>query len=281
MPTLRGLPWWGAIVLAVGLTTIGAFVDAKLNGGLGSIFKFFYLVGCVAAALAVRRRALFTAAAQPPLIAFAVAMIALFTTHSETASVGLKNFILEVLLPIADLFPWLALTFVITLGLVLGRWYLTREDNTADVGESEAPARARRARTSDDSSRAPRHSDSATRRARSSSSTDTKAPRTSKGAATTSTGTKSTAAKASASDATSARTVQSRSGQTATTTPGTKAGQAKAGPVKAGQTAGAASRAQSAKAATRASGTAAAAPVRRKAPAAAAAAAEKTADDAD
>lgn len=112
--------------MAAVITAIGAAIDARSTDGLGSIFNFCYLVGCVIAALAVRRRALFTAAAQPPLIAFLVGVITLYGLNADEAS-GLKSLIFKVLIPIANDFPWIAFTFVLTLGLVLARWFLTRD----------------------------------------------------------------------------------------------------------------------------------------------------------
>lgn len=131
LPAVRGLPWWGAVVVATVITGIGAVIDASNTDTLGSVFKFCYLLGCVVAALAVRRRALFTAAAQPPLIAFLVGVITLYGLNSDAASSGFKSLIFKVLLPIANIFPWLALTFLVTLALVLARWFLTRDRATA------------------------------------------------------------------------------------------------------------------------------------------------------
>ncbi|MFW0787227.1 DUF6542 domain-containing protein [Gordonia sp. CPCC 206044] len=125
LPTVRGVPWWGAVLVATVITAIGATIDASNTDALGAVFKFCYLVGCVAAALVVRRRALFTAAAQPPLIAFLVGVITLYGLNADQASSGLKSLIFKVLLPIANDFPWMALTFVVTLLLVAARWFLT------------------------------------------------------------------------------------------------------------------------------------------------------------
>ncbi|HCS59611.1 MAG TPA: hypothetical protein DIW80_22880 [Gordonia polyisoprenivorans] len=127
LPTVRGVPWWGAVLVATALTAIGAIMDAKNHGNLGAVFNFCLLVGCCLAALAVRRRALFTAAAQPPLIAFCVGVLALYSLNAGSAS-GLKSLVLKVLLPIAANFPWMAITFVVTLVLVVLRWLLTRPE---------------------------------------------------------------------------------------------------------------------------------------------------------
>ncbi|ROZ93734.1 hypothetical protein EEB19_16930 [Gordonia sp. OPL2] len=148
LPTVRGLPWWGAVLVATVITGIGAVIDASNTDALGAIFKFCYLVGCVAAALAVRRRALFTAAAQPPLIAFLVGIIALYTLNADQASSGLKSLIFRVLLPIANAFPWMALTFLVTLALVVARWYLTRDRSTGTRRRAAgSPATSKQAST--------------------------------------------------------------------------------------------------------------------------------------
>ncbi|MGW8815515.1 DUF6542 domain-containing protein [Gordonia terrae] len=134
LPAVRGVPWWGAVLLGTGITALGAAIDAGSNDSLGSIYKFCYLVGCVIAALAVRRRALFTAAAQPPLIAFFVSILTLYGINSDQASSGLKSLIFNVLLPIAADFPWMLTTFLTTLALVLARWFLTRGPGKSGKG---------------------------------------------------------------------------------------------------------------------------------------------------
>ncbi|WP_338836310.1 DUF6542 domain-containing protein [Gordonia polyisoprenivorans] len=150
LPTVRGVPWWGAVLIATALTAVGAIMDAKNHGNLGAVFNFCLLVGCCLAALAVRRRALFTAAAQPPLIAFCVGVLALYSLNAGNAS-GLKSLVLKVLLPIAANFPWMAVTFVVTLVLVLLRWVLTRPEGwNAKLrgGKNNKPPAKRRASTS-------------------------------------------------------------------------------------------------------------------------------------
>ncbi|MHC3002349.1 DUF6542 domain-containing protein [Gordonia sp. GN26] len=143
LPAVRGVPWWGAVVLATGITALGAAIDAGSNDSLGGIYKFCYLVGCVLAALAVRRRALFTAAAQPPLIAFFVSIVTLYGLNSEQASSGLKSLIFKVLLPIAADFPWMLTVFLVTLALVLVRWFLTRGDDDKNSGGRGKPTGSR------------------------------------------------------------------------------------------------------------------------------------------
>ena len=136
LPTLRGVPWWGAVLVAVVITAVGAGIDARSTDELGATFKFCFLLGCVAAALLVRRRALFTAAAQPPLVAFGVGIITLYTVNADRASASLKSLILQVLLPIADVFPWLAITFLVTLALVVARWYVTKQQSATESSKT-------------------------------------------------------------------------------------------------------------------------------------------------
>ncbi|GAB2656616.1 hypothetical protein GCM10027169_20320 [Gordonia jinhuaensis] len=128
LPGVRGVPWWGAMVIALALTAIGAAISSA-DGGLGRWFKIFYVLGCVLAVLAVRRRALFTAAIQPPLVLFAVALVTEYSVQSGSSE-GLKGLVINVLLPIAKLFPLMAWTFVVVLALAGGRWYLTRTPST-------------------------------------------------------------------------------------------------------------------------------------------------------
>lgn len=136
LPALKGLPWWGAVLVAVGATAIGAMIDTDSGSTLGRSFKLFYLFGCVLAALAVRQRALFTAAAQPPLVAFIVGVTALYTINSGTGDQGMKQIILKVVLPIATSFPWILLTFLLTLAIVVARWFLARPKGKALFGKA-------------------------------------------------------------------------------------------------------------------------------------------------
>ena len=49
-----GVPWWGAVLIAVGATAIGFAFEAGTGGReLGIVFGALYIIGCVAAVLAV------------------------------------------------------------------------------------------------------------------------------------------------------------------------------------------------------------------------------------
>ncbi len=139
LPTVRGVPWWGAVLIAGVPTVLGAVIDASGQNELVTTFRVLYFFGCVAAVLLVRRRSLFTAITQPPLIAFGVAVIALYLLKSNSET-DLKNVIINVLLPIAKLFPLMAWTFLVVLLLGAGRWFLTR------TVAADTPARSERRR---------------------------------------------------------------------------------------------------------------------------------------
>ncbi|WP_161897283.1 DUF6542 domain-containing protein [Gordonia spumicola] len=123
IPAVRGLPWWAATLLATGFTAVGAFLSADETPPLGRIFKICLVLGSILAALVVRRRALFTAAVQPPLIAFIVGIVALFSQH--TGSTDKKTVIIKVVLPIANAFPWMIVAFIAALLVVLARLAFT------------------------------------------------------------------------------------------------------------------------------------------------------------
>lgn len=140
LPTIRGVPWWGAVLIAVGATTLGAVISADTSSSLGRAFKVCYLLGCVLAALCVRQRALFTAAAQPPLVAFVVGIVTLYTLSSDSAQ-GMRDIVLKVILPIATSFPWILLAFVLTLAVVVARLLLARPQGLAVFGKFTGKSR--------------------------------------------------------------------------------------------------------------------------------------------
>jgi hypothetical protein len=72
--SIRGVPSWGAVLIAVAFAVAGIAVDGALTGALGWGFKVLFLIGVVVAVLAVRRGSIFTAMVQPPLL-LAVAVL--------------------------------------------------------------------------------------------------------------------------------------------------------------------------------------------------------------
>ena len=112
----RGLPWWGAVLLAFGLTAIAAFVDMQRQDSLGRIYQGAFVVGCVGAVCLVRRRSLFGPMVQPPLV-FAITAIGAVALLSQKASGGgLKSLILSVALPLTSNFPTMGITTAVVVG---------------------------------------------------------------------------------------------------------------------------------------------------------------------
>ncbi|MBT0565574.1 DUF6542 domain-containing protein [Williamsia sp. CHRR-6] len=174
LPTVRGIPWWAAVLVGLVPAVAGAVIDAQRTDHLAGFFKILYFLGCVTAVLAVRRRSLFTAIAQPPLIAFGVSLATYYAIKGDTSS-GLRTFIIDVMLPIAKDFPLMAWTFVIVAILGAGRWVFTNDKKSAQSrrsARSGTPSRRRSSATGDDRPRSSRSRRAAGARSSESASTD-------------------------------------------------------------------------------------------------------------
>jgi hypothetical protein len=122
----RGLPWWGAVLLAFVLAAIAAAFDMQRQDELGRVYQGAYIVGCLAAICLVRRRSLFGPMVQPPLV-FAVTAVAavLLLAPSGGSDGGVKSLILTVALPLTGNFPTMAGTTVVT--VAIGAFRIWRE----------------------------------------------------------------------------------------------------------------------------------------------------------
>ncbi len=117
------MPWWAAVLIALLGTAIGFALDAgsgnrELSGG----FAAFYMIGCVAAVLAVRQEAIFTAVVQPPLILFAAVPGAYFLFHHSEIN-GIKDILINCGYPLIERFLLMFTTSVIVLLIGMARWY--------------------------------------------------------------------------------------------------------------------------------------------------------------
>jgi hypothetical protein len=144
----RGLPWWAAVLLAFALTVIGAVVDKdRLTDdhqltSLG-IYHVLFVLSCVVAVLAVRRRNLFGPMVQPPLI-FALTIVPvqlMFRNSTETSTP--KKLIFEVGVPLASNFPWMAGATVATILLGVIRLLTQRDPNRRLPEGEDKPRRDR------------------------------------------------------------------------------------------------------------------------------------------
>ncbi|MBM7771918.1 hypothetical protein JOD54_002122 [Actinokineospora baliensis] len=133
----RGLPWWGAVLLAFGLTALAAVVDMQLQDTLGKIFQGTYIISCIAAICLVRRANLFGPMVQPPLV-FAITAIVANVALAPADDGGLKKLLLTIGIPLTSNFPTMALTTGITIGLGVVRLFTQR-----DPARGEKAVRAR------------------------------------------------------------------------------------------------------------------------------------------
>lgn len=137
----RGLPWWGAVLLAFGLAIVGAIVDVQIGGSLGWLFYTCYVIGSLAAICAVQRRSLFGPMVQPPLIlAVTVPGVVLLVSGLPASSDTLAK-ALAVGTPLINAFPTMAITTGFTLAIGIFRIYRER-DPKAPVKGSKADAAA-------------------------------------------------------------------------------------------------------------------------------------------
>ncbi len=122
---MPGIPAWGAVALAAGACVLGFAVDAMRAGEPGATFAVLYVLGCALAVVAVRRRGLFAAMVQPPLLMMIAVPVAYQTTGDDAGS-SLKDLVLTVAVPLVDRFPLMFLTTMLVLGIGAARLLLDR-----------------------------------------------------------------------------------------------------------------------------------------------------------
>lgn len=123
----RGLPWWGAVLLAFGLALLGAAMNLQMEDSLGILFQGCYFVGAVAAVAAVRRRNLFGPMVQPPLVlGITVPTVVLLGSGLPENSDTLAK-ALAIGTPLINGFPTMAITTGVTLAIGIFRLYRERD----------------------------------------------------------------------------------------------------------------------------------------------------------
>jgi hypothetical protein len=140
----RGLPWWAAVLLAFGVTAIGAFVDMQQQDTLGKIFQGAFVVGCVGAVCFVRRRSLFGPMVQPPLVFAITAVGAILLLGQKSPGDGLSALLLSVALPLTSNFPTMGITTAVVVGIGLFRWWRERDPDPEVRPNKSAQERASR-----------------------------------------------------------------------------------------------------------------------------------------
>ncbi|OBG16501.1 hypothetical protein A5765_07125 [Mycolicibacterium celeriflavum] len=123
-PNFPGVPGWGAVLVAITATAIGFAFDAGSGGKeLSSVFAACYLLGCLAAVLAVRQEAVFTAVIQPPLILF-VSVPGAYFLFTGGQFTGVKDLAINCGYPLIERFPLMFFTSAAVLLVGMVRWYV-------------------------------------------------------------------------------------------------------------------------------------------------------------
>jgi hypothetical protein len=130
-PNIPGVPWWGAVLLAVTLTAVGFAFDAGSGDKeLSMVFAACYVVGCVLAVLAVRQSGIFTAVIQPPLLLFVAVPTAYFLFHGGQLG-GIKDSLINCGYPLIERFPLMFFTSAVVLVIGMVRWFLGKSAGQA------------------------------------------------------------------------------------------------------------------------------------------------------
>jgi uncharacterized protein DUF6542 len=140
IPSIPGVPWWAAVVIAVTATAAGFAFDAGSGRELTTAFSGLYVLGCVAAVLAVRQSGVFTAVIQPPLILFCAVPGAYWLFHGAKFT-ALRDLLINCGYPLIERFPLMLFTSggVLIIGII--RWLLAmviRPTGTTGTPKAEA-----------------------------------------------------------------------------------------------------------------------------------------------
>ncbi|MFD3746426.1 DUF6542 domain-containing protein [Nocardia sp. NPDC058633] len=132
VPSVPGIPAWAAILLASGATGLGFLIDA-LGGETypTGTFSTLYVLGCVLAVCAVRLRGLFATMVMPPLLLFVAVPVACQLLGGR-ATTSIKDLLMNLIIPLVERFPTMALATVLVLAIGGARIALAkRMPNTA------------------------------------------------------------------------------------------------------------------------------------------------------
>ena len=145
--SMRGLPAWTAVLLAVAITLTGVAIDS-VSGELGVGFTVAFVLGCVVSVLAISRRSLFVAAVQPPIImTLLVPLVYVISGAGSGADVFSRTQIVSVALPLATRFPLMIATTAVVIAIALIRAFVLEPRPARPAApyiQRTAPAHARR-----------------------------------------------------------------------------------------------------------------------------------------
>ncbi|HWE90124.1 MAG TPA: DUF6542 domain-containing protein [Pseudonocardiaceae bacterium] len=131
----RGVAWWVAVLIALGVSIVGAVADMVANGSLSTLFEGGYVIGCVAGVCLVRRRNIFGPIVQPPLVLVITVPLVVLLTKSPSG--GLTAKALAVGTPLINAFPTMAIATGLTVVIGGIRLATQRSPHRADENRSE------------------------------------------------------------------------------------------------------------------------------------------------
>lgn len=136
-PNFPGVPWWGAVLLAITATAIGFAFDAGSGSKeLSTVFGAAYVIGCLLAVLVVRQAGLFTAVIQPPLILFIAVPTSYFLFRGGEVG-GVKDILINCGYPLIERFPLMFFTSAAVLLIGAARWYYGLSTRRASARSAE------------------------------------------------------------------------------------------------------------------------------------------------
>jgi hypothetical protein len=136
------------VLLALVLTTAGAFVDMERINRLGIVFQACYFIGCLLAVAVVQRRGLFGPMVQPPLILAGAVPGVVLLTGSIPQDGGTAAAALVVGTPLINGFPTMATTTIVTVIVGVFRLFTQRpphDDADPPRGQAADPPRGQAA----------------------------------------------------------------------------------------------------------------------------------------
>ncbi|MDD7923413.1 DUF6542 domain-containing protein [Actinomycetospora chibensis] len=141
--SLRGLRWWGTLLLGAVFTVAGVAIDLVLSGELGVAFTACFAGGCILATAWSRRDSLFVPLVQPPLLLAVGVPVVVVATGSLPRSGGTASTLLAVGGPLVNAFPTLAITTAVCLALGFIRSRLEPWQRDSDRLDPDAPREPR------------------------------------------------------------------------------------------------------------------------------------------
>lgn len=135
----RGLPWWAAVLIGLGLAIVGALLGKPSQTNIPVIFIVCYIAGAVLAVCAVKRRGLFGPMVMPPLVlAVTVPGVILLTSGSQGDDSMLTK-ALNIGSPLINSFPLMAITTGVTLLIGFVRMFRQRDPDAPKKGKKADP----------------------------------------------------------------------------------------------------------------------------------------------